>query len=270
MPLIILGVLIGGAYVLFRSLIGHAPVNYNDFALVLVLGLLCLPYLTEPGDLGDGVYPLNAPQYTLFLELVVNLFWAATRRFHSIKLSVAITVLCFAIMCITGLGGFDYKTFWAGFPRVFASFYLGVLVFECHRRIPAHIRLDSIFYAGALAMTALFFYPYHVPFAVTLFWIAIITPIIIVSGARTVMSGRFADAALFGGKLSFPLYALHFPVFSWFNGTYQIAVGARHSIIESIIFFVVLPFIILLVIRFYDEPVRKLMTQKFVRRHLVV
>ena len=266
MPMVILGVLIGGAYVLLRALIGHAPVDYAGFVLALILGMLCLPYLYAPANLGDGVFPLNFPQYTLFLELVVNAFWAATRRFHSIKLSVAITVGSFVLLCFTGIGGFATDTFLAGFPRVFASFYLGVLVFEVHRRIPANIRLDGLFYAGALLMAVLFFYPHHLSFASALFWIAVITPVIVLSGARTTLDDRYADIALLGGKLSFPLYALHYPVIEWLNGTYQIVVGARHPIAESVIFLLAIPLLLILLMRFYDEPLRRWLTRVFVKR----
>jgi peptidoglycan/LPS O-acetylase OafA/YrhL len=81
-----------------------------------------------------------------------------------------------------------------------------------------------------------------------------------------ISSGRFADKAFvasihnWSGRLSYPIYCLHVPVYAAVKtilGGYESISGLRVLILCSIVTLVVSA----LVVRLYDEPVRKYLTR---------
>src|SRR5215469_11400435 len=73
MPLIMLGTLVSAIYVLFRARVNGIEVSHGELLLATLLGLANLPYLAASTAIGGPqVFPLNGPQFSLFLEIVVN------------------------------------------------------------------------------------------------------------------------------------------------------------------------------------------------------
>jgi len=62
--------------------------------------------------------------------------------------------------------------------------------------------------------------------------------------------------ALQSGALSFPLYALHHPMFCWVNGFYRMLFGSRDAQIEGPLVAVIAIVASLLALRFYDKLLR--------------
>jgi peptidoglycan/LPS O-acetylase OafA/YrhL len=263
MPLTILATVVSALYVLFRWHVNGSPHSNSELLLATFLGIVNVPFLTASGTIGGPqIFPLNGPQYSLFLEIVVNVFWSFSRRFFQPWSSLVIFAGCLVLLPIVGLGGDEAGTFWTGFPRVGVSFFAGVLIYHFEKRYLLGVDLRPTFWVSAILMTIIFYYPASLPFNVYLAWIAFVSPVVVLAGSRVRISGSLRSIALLGGALSYPIYALHYSIFCWLNGIYQFATKKPQSV------FVEGPFLLIgillgsyVVLRCFDEPLRSALTR---------
>jgi peptidoglycan/LPS O-acetylase OafA/YrhL len=264
MPLIVLATIISFVFVAVRPLLKHQLVTPVDAALALILGVLNLPYFNAPKILGGPqVFPLNGPQYSLFLEIVVNLFWSATRRISPLQFSLAVAMVSFLAVLALGFGGDETTTFWRGLPRVGLSFFLGVAAFRLSRgRSGApSARLSWLFWGGTATMVLVFFDPLRLPFAAELLWVVLVSPLLVVAGAGVRLPSAAHGAALLMGELSYPVYCLHYPIFCWVNGVFQTAFKHSNPALESALIMAAILIGSYAALRLFDQPTRRWLSQ---------
>ena len=81
MPLVALATILSALYVAVRSAAHIKIVTYDELSLAAVLGVLNVPFLWASFDIGGPqIFPLNGPQFSLFLELIVNAVWSMLSR----------------------------------------------------------------------------------------------------------------------------------------------------------------------------------------------
>jgi peptidoglycan/LPS O-acetylase OafA/YrhL len=263
MPLMILATVVSALYVLFRWHVNSSPHSNTELLLATFLGIVDVPFLAASRTIGGPeVFPLNGPQYSLFLEIVVNVFWSVSRRFFQPWSSLGIFAGCLALLPMVGLGGDEAATFWTGFPRVGVSFFAGVLIYYVEKRYLLAVNLRPAFWVSAILMTIIFYYPNSLPLNVHLAWIALVSPVVVLAGSRVRLSERLRSVALVGGALSFPIYALHYPIFCWLNGSYQFVTKKPQSIFgEGPLLLAGILLGSYVVLRFFDEPLRSALTR---------
>lgn len=268
MPLVVLATLISAVYVMLRSVVLHDSISFSELGIATSLGLLGIPFLGASESIGGPqVFPLNGPQYTLFLEFVVNFFWVATGGVRRLLPALAIAALGLSgILWFGILSGDIGETFLAGFPRVLFSFYLGVCVFYVDRHAGRTWRRDTLFWASCAVTVGIFFIPVTLPFPMQLLWVAILSPTIVFAGAGISLHPRVARPALLLGALSYPIYILHYPVFCWVNGIYQVVMKRPDALVESILLFVAVPVAGFIALQVFDEPVRRALNVRFSQR----
>ena len=263
MPMIVLSVAISAPYVLFRSVVSHTDVSAAVIFSAALLGMLNLPYFyAPPGVGGPQLFPLNGPQYSLFLEVVANVVWWAGRYLPQMAVAAAVAVVSAEILVLIGIGGDTTETFWYGFPHVGASFSLGVFIYHLDRRLPPWRGWTPLFWGLVAGMIVIFFTPHEASFAVKLAWKLLLSPLLVLAGAHVRFGNAIDSFSLRIGALSYPVYALHYPLFCWINGTFRMLFGARDAWIEAPLIFASVIGLSYLALRVYDEPVRSYLSRK--------
>lgn len=197
------------------------PFLWRDNPLVPVFVLAALPnLLLLPSFVTAELFPLNTPAWSIFFELVANAVHAVLgHRMAMPALALMIAVLA-ALLMVTGAvsGNLDVGSRAAnmggGFVRVGASYGLGVLLWRWHGDRP------PLAVPPALALVAM-----PVLFAAAdrlglngwqfdMVFVLVVSPLLLWGGlgATGRLPASTERACLVAGALSFPLYAVHYPV----------------------------------------------------------
>jgi peptidoglycan/LPS O-acetylase OafA/YrhL len=272
-PLVLFGLVFGFSVYVARFYIKQNGLDASSLT-AFVLGIILIPTSLVHNEGWESVYPFNVPSWSLFFELVINFAYAAIVT----RLSKAVLI---ALLCISGLallaqtyvmggvtGGDNWGNFLAGFGRVVYPFFLGVFLFRyCYRRpnfisfLPGWL-LPLILFA-ALVWPAIGISNWLLESAIVL----VVFPVIVSSAARDAPGSRITGIYLFLGRLSYPLYIVHYPIirlFSFLARTlaltgYQIWILVAVEMACAVLFS-------LFVMKAYDEPVRKWLAVKWRRR----
>lgn len=160
-------------------------------------------------------YFLNLPAWSIFYELLAN-------AGHALCLAKARIRGLVLLLAIAG-AGLGIATAIVGFPRILAettplmqglvifrlvfAYVGGIILFRlCKDRPPVHVRYSVGYVVLPLyvALVAIWPFPgWQFPF------IVLLAPIMIISGLDERAPSRLSTIL---GKMSFPLYALHFPI----------------------------------------------------------
>lgn len=215
-----------------------------------------------------ALYPLNVPAWSLFYELLVNLFFAATYRWWTSRrlgAVVAIGGAGIAIACwINGdldLGS-DHGALpcFAALSRVGFSFFLGVLANRrgWHERAPV-VRTPPALVLGMALLLLVVPLPPQLRGVGDLLRVVVAFPIILAL-AVTHEPRRGRRAFLWLGLASYAVYAVHEPllrIVSRIDG--QVLRGAlgRGAPFTGVVSMVVLFLVAAALDRFYDTPIRR-------------
>lgn len=225
-PMMLLGAILGGISMAVRG----APATPLQW-----IGQLSWLPLTPGPSFG---FALNSPQWSLVVEVVANTAHALVlRRLSKVWLvlmaaiSVALWIVAKMYYADTPNMGVGTDQWPAALARVALSYLLGLLIYRLH--LGGHLpRYAMPFPLLALAFVAAILV---VPdgglrdlVAVSLVW-----PLIVVAGIHA-GEGRFSGTVKALGDISFPLYALHYPIVALFlpianqvprGSTYLLVVG---------------------------------------------
>lgn len=234
---------------------------------------------------GNGeMFPLNGPAWSLFFEYIGNILYALVIHRLSNRVLTIVTVVLGAILVWmtagdamgTGMFGVGWTlegmNFWGGLMRMLFPYTLGMLMARHFR--PVKIR--GAFWIASAVLTLLFMVPY-IPGNSPVCWngvfeavcIVVIFPVLLWAGASD-HAGSKKEAALcsFLGDISYPLYIVHYPLFylfySWLirTETYSIT-QCWPQTIATVVGSIALAWIAL---RFYDMPIRALLTRRTRKR----
>ncbi len=209
-PTFLLGMLILPAYFAWVAVRDGAWLAEPGALLrSLAAGLVFLPSHLPSAEVWEqeALFPLDMPAWSLMFELAVNLAYVLLLPWLSRFVLVFIVIgsgliLMSSQIPLNGLDlGWSWPTLPWGFPRVTFSFFLGVLV--ARSRIPRPA-IPAILVLAAIP--ALFWVPG---------WLAILIgfPLVLVAATRPGQGPSRIMAAL--GALSYPLYAIHYPLLHW-------------------------------------------------------
>ena len=282
-PMVVMGALIGAAmfYTQGCSVWDVTMISVGMLLLSTLLNALMIPVTTGFEIRGVGeMYPLNGPSWSLMFEYIGNLLYALFIRRFSTRLLTVLVVLAgcgltaFSVWGPLGDIGAGFAMTGAdmtgGSLRLLFSFSAGLLL----SRVFKPVKVRGAFWIGAVAIVTVAAIPriggsehlwmngvYDAFCAVVLF------PLLVYIGA----SGRTTDRITtrickFLGDISYPLYMVHYPFiylyYAWVkneNLTFgESFPGAAALVVVSVA-------LAWLCLKFYDEPVRKWLTKRFLR-----
>lgn len=288
-PMIIMGAVLG---VIFYCLQGCVKWDGTHVATsMIMLALLCALFFipATPGagyDIrGNGeMFPLNGPSWSLFFEYIGNILYAVFIHRLSNKALTALVFLLgiglawFALFDVAGYGmigvgwTLDGVNFLGGSLRMLFPFSLGMLLSRNFK--PVKVR--GAFWICSIVLLALFCVPY-IEGNSPICWnglfeaicILLIFPVLVWIGA----SGKTTDKhstqiCKFSGDISFPLYAVHYPVmylfYAWLIDNKYYTFGEVWPV--ALIVYIGSILLAYLCLKCYDEPVRKWLSRKFLAK----
>lgn len=286
-PMIIMGAVIGCITFFIQGGVKWDGTQVATSAVMwaLLLAMFFIPAYPGAGyDVrGNGeMFSLNGPSWSLFFEYIGNILYALfIHRLSNKALTVLVILLglglsWFALSDVVGYGmigvgwTLDGLNFWGGMLRMLFPFTLGMLISRNFR--PFKVR--GAFWICSVILLALFCVPYiegHSPVCLNgvfeMVCIVVIFPMLVFLGA----SGQTTDKrstriCKFLGDISYPLYAIHYPLmylfYAWLIENKLYTLGETWPM-AALVYFgsIVLAYLCL---KLYDEPVRKWLGRKFV------
>lgn len=284
-PMVIMGMIIGAIFYYFQAsnlfpMIAGMEVWKVIVTMVIGFTLLPIPPSLEIRGWGE-MHPLNGPAWSLFFEYIANILYALVFRKFSNKV-LGIFVFIFAAMLVNYtvfgpngdvIGGWslNLQQMNVGFTRLLYPFFAGVLL----SRLGKLIHLKGAFWICSILIVVIFSIP-RIGDENTLwmnglyesFAIILLFPLIVAIGAGGEIKNAFSIKICKAlGDISYPIYIIHYPLIYWYTAWvidnkvaikdgYMIGIGV---LVSSIV-------IAILCLKFYDEPVRNWLQNKFQKR----
>ncbi|PBC05180.1 acyltransferase [Mesorhizobium sp. WSM3860] len=280
-PLYLAGTLLGCFYLLIKNrLIPTEYMALSEIGTQLTTGMLFIPLV---GDVYHTIFPLNPASWSLFFELIINIAYAAVFFLLSRRVLTTLVVVSLVLLIVASAlaGTLDFgmtgKTIISGLPRVSFSFFLGVLLCRSMVRyqdglgflrrgwwVEAAILLTLIVFAIAPTGAA-------GRVAYDLASIAVVFPLMVVTGAVAPTAPRLARFYGWLGRISYPIYIIHTPMLMIIAGAGKAASvdPFAHHPWFGIVMAASVIVIADIATRIYDEPVRRFLQRQMQRSRAV-
>jgi peptidoglycan/LPS O-acetylase OafA/YrhL len=219
-PLYLVGFLMG-AVVRLVMIADRGPEELGEYFIELgpQLFMLPSPHLAET----PTFYLFNGPAWTLFFELVANLFyilcWHWLKSTRVLAIVVGLAALWLAAATIAG-GKLDmgptWRDFWGGFARVSFSFFGGVLMFRLSgspKKVTGRITWWALAPAPLLLLAALLDVPKMFWPELRLFTVMVVSPALMWMASRMMPPRWMWKTFATLGAMSYAMYILHYPIF---------------------------------------------------------
>lgn len=268
-PLVVLGAVLG----LLSFTLDPFAANQKaiPMATVLVdfaLACLVLPHAPLPNRWTDS-HSLNSPAWSLMQEYIGNILYALVlRRLNTWLLGLVVVIAAGFLLNMvwhsnTMDQGSAWDSIWGAPTRMAFSFTLGLWLYRVRDVFPK-VRLGWIVLSVVLvAVFAVPLVPKSIPHGNGLyeaFAAIVIFPLIILLGAHSDIGKLEMALCKFAGRISYPLYILHFPfLFIYMNFVTFRKPPLTTAYLAGTVAFVIVVAFAWLALKVYDEPVRRML-----------
>lgn len=278
-PMVVIGVVIGLICFCIQGcqMWDGTQALTSDIMICVMLALFCLPTPTSMDVRGNAeAFPINGPHWSLFLEYIGSLCYGLFLFRVSTKiLKIWVGISALLLLAFALWMGENYISYgWSSEPinmlggviRISFGYPMGLLLARLFKKkSPSSIQGPQVFWSCAIALLVIFLVPGLGDFSCyyQVFCLIILFPIIIWSGARGVVQGNSKKYITFLGRLSYPLYAVHYPLIYLY--IYWIKqVDPQGALFYGGATVVILANLLLgtLCLICYDEPIRKWLSNK--------
>ena len=285
-PMIIIGMIIGAIGFYFSASPSLFPqiadVPVWKMLAVMAIGFTLIPIPPSMDIRGwDEMHPLDGPAWSLFFEYVANVLYALfIRKFSKTILSILVFISGVALMhlAITGSRG-DVIGGWSitgeqlriGFTRLMYPFFAGLLL----SRISKPGRIKNAFLWCSLMVAAILSAP-RIGGTEHLWMnglydslsIIILFPLIVYMGASgEIKSNTTLKISKFFGDISYPLYITHYPlIYIYTSWVVEKKLPLKDARPYGLIVLISAIAIAYSSLKLYDIPVRKWLSERFIKK----
>ncbi|MEO8895043.1 MAG: acyltransferase [Rhizomicrobium sp.] len=256
-PMYFLGMLIGTLTLLGQDIArsGHSMNLIQSISAILV------GFLVIPDPLSSGLFPLNPPAWSLFYEGVINIVFAFA-ILHLRTRVLLILLLCFGVAYVSGAvaitqmsAGMAWNSIFLGLVRVTFPFGVGVLFARLRTKESISNSTLGVLLCCVLLLILLVPQFAFQPTIYNLLVTMVFLPALLWFGICWQMSGPTIIVAEALGDMSYPLYAIHYPLMRMSS----FAARALHipPLFFCIVFLIGSSFAALAIARYIDPPMRK-------------
>lgn len=283
-PMVVAGMVIGALALPFQhwSLYPKIPEATLPAILgTLLIGCTLLP-LPKSADIRgwDEMHPLDGPAWSLFYEYLANIAYALVlRRLPTVMLALlaALAAAATVHLLVWGprgdmIGGWalDGKGMRIGFTRVAFPFIAGMLLMRLgwRMRTPQTFAVASLLLVVALALPRFGGAQLWINGAYEAAVVLLVFPLVVAIGAGEQRAdGASIRVARFFGDLSYPLYITHYPLIYIYTGWVvdRQVPPATGALVGTGVFALAVA-IAWGCLKLYDEPVRRMLAARFLRR----
>lgn len=265
-PLILVGLIFGVLVTLLRIVAQHEYSQILDLVGVTAAGALLLPSNFMLGN-NNAAWPLNPPSWSLLFEMLASAafavwLWRASR--FAVMLVVAVTGFIAAVVYMQHGQVYGGTNWPYGIVRVAYPFAAGVLVQRIHVNFSLG-NFAALMLALVVACALLMPVGADVRGLYETTCVLAVFPVLLLVSSRVDATGAIASASLILGELSYPLYAVHYPIMKLFVG-----VARSRRIADAAHAWLIIPAVTGIAIgiswgllKLYDEPVRRYLTRRF-------
>lgn len=294
-PMVLFGVLLGAMLFYFQDSAYYpkiAETSVWTLLLYVALEFFMIPKTPSYNIRGnDELYSLNIPQWSVMFEYFANLLYGLF-VYRIGKKGLILLVGIFAVMLadsaltlnlfgallphdypwsLNAGWSLDSEQLYIGVARVGFSFFAGLLIF----RLGKTIKIKNAFWVCSLIIVGVVCVEnvggYEHPLWDGIFNLActlVMFPLTVAMGAGSKLQGRKSSAiCLFLGKISYPLYLVHYPLvylfFAWIDTHHDAPVCVLAFTSVSVVVLDIL--LAYAAMKLYDEPVRKWLKSKFMK-----
>lgn len=260
-PLVIIGSVLGLLTFVFDPISNLNQSYAGKIGLMFLFSFLMIPFpIVKERYL--NLFHLNPPTWSLFWEYIANIFYALVLVKLPKKVLWVLTALAAIALVYEAIQSKHLSVGWGGDNirgggiRVAFSFLAGMMIYRSGWIIKSNLGFVSL----SLLLLPAFLFPFNESFS----WIAdplvviFYFPFLIMLGAGAMTKKSTQALCRFSGKISYPLYMVHYPfiwIFFSYIEKYKPAMGTTVRII--IIGTALLLAFAYLVLKYIDEPIRK-------------
>ncbi|MBO7068769.1 MAG: acyltransferase [Bacteroidaceae bacterium] len=277
-PMVMMGVLIGVVAFLIQGCTkwDGTEVSLQTLMLATFLALFLIPSPAAFDVRGNTeAFPLNGPHWSLFFEYIGSLLYGLLLHRLSTKwlrVWVAcgiVSIAAYALLADDGgvAYGWSYEpmNLFGGALRMLYAYPMGLLMARMFRERKPKPLHGPVFLLSSLGLVALLGLPlFGGKETETIYQLVCLFsffPAIIWFSARGIVQGWRQKAVSFLGRLSYPLYAVHFPLvylyITWVGRDGHPYEGYSQPWLAAIITLAAAVLIATLCLLFYDEPLRR-------------
>ncbi|MDB5816279.1 MAG: acyltransferase 3 [Rhodocyclales bacterium] len=274
-PMFMIGLVLGASALLMKTAYGQTSLTFHETLSAIALNAFYIPYLGDffvhvgKDRIDSALFPTNDPAWSLFFELVVNILFAfvvlrAGRRKNPLPWVLLGSITLIAYVLLTGFvaPGWSAPNIIGGLPRTVFGFFSGVYIYFLFDRISARCPRIRPTYL-ILATLFVFMFPTRFAEPTWLLVALILVPIVValgtVSDPKPGMAHRIFD---YLGWLSYPVYCIHYPIYSMFTSFTQ---NADARLWGACLCAVVTIALAHLSAKFIDEPFREMLSRRLFR-----
>lgn len=268
-PLYIAGTIVGVSFVFASSFLGVSDNSFLYLGFAILLAIFFLP--TPPGILAENLdlFPFNYPAWSLFFELVANLFFAMTVPVLTTRVLISLVgvgaiLVIWSALQFGGLNsGFNWNNFSGGLGRVIFSFFFGVLLYRYPLNWQGSGRHTGLCIA---VLISIFCMPVSESYRLVfdLLVVFFVFPVLAALSAASEGGYRTRQCFFLLGNLSYAIYAVHAPLAWWAMGISSKVAGVQLTQLapaSGICFAVAICVIGWTLDRYYDSPVRRILAR---------